>query len=395
MPLLAGAALGVGLASTYPRRSYYDGEYYRGPPPVVIVQEPTVYRAGVGCRGANNAVLTELRVQEMTDHDLPAYYKVTLPGDIRVGAVMPVDLRGVVFTVLIPDYVSPGQQVIVIAPRGGARAAPTPQGTPAAAPPARNSAAYSSNAPASASASYAQAQSTPPTASDCSWSDYPAQQPEQRQQYGASYPTAAASNQGQAYKQDQAYDQEHAAYDNNRVPLASAYVMPDPPVNEANAATGAKMDKSDRPPTAPSPSYNSPSYEPPFHDAGPHRDLGAGTLRSIEFRDTDTPVRYETSLPFSAAPGSVISVGDFHCIVPQGAAPGSSVVVLVPPNGLPELHAIEYRSTDSPVRYHAMVPLDTAPNSVITFLFEARAYHVVASPHCTPGSSVIIVVPQM
>jgi hypothetical protein len=55
-------------------------------------------------------------VAEFVDGDAPLKYRLTLPSNVAVGYPLRVSLGGKDYTLLIPDFVSPGQTVIAIAP---------------------------------------------------------------------------------------------------------------------------------------------------------------------------------------------------------------------------------------------------------------------------------------
>ena len=58
----------------------------------------------------------EIKAIEFRDGDVPSRYPYTIPSDALSGQLIPVALSGRDFTIRIPDYVRPGETVIVIAP---------------------------------------------------------------------------------------------------------------------------------------------------------------------------------------------------------------------------------------------------------------------------------------
>jgi hypothetical protein len=58
----------------------------------------------------------EIRAIEFRDGDVPSRYPYTIPSDAYPGLLTPITLAGRDFTIKIPDYVRPGEAVIVVAP---------------------------------------------------------------------------------------------------------------------------------------------------------------------------------------------------------------------------------------------------------------------------------------
>lgn len=58
----------------------------------------------------------EIKAIEFRDGDVPSRYPYTIPSDSYSGQLTPVTLSGRDFTIKIPDYVRPGEAVIIVAP---------------------------------------------------------------------------------------------------------------------------------------------------------------------------------------------------------------------------------------------------------------------------------------
>lgn len=58
----------------------------------------------------------EILVQEFRSGDSPLLFHLSIPNDAKPDQIIKVDLGGREFSVKIPDYVRPGEKVIVVAP---------------------------------------------------------------------------------------------------------------------------------------------------------------------------------------------------------------------------------------------------------------------------------------
>lgn len=98
------------------------------PAPTIVVN-PVSSGAVIGTSSSSSAVAPrELKTVEFREGDAPEKFAVTVPADAVPGISLRVRLGGREFSVLLPDYIKPGEAIIVITP------APTTLPTPSAPP---------------------------------------------------------------------------------------------------------------------------------------------------------------------------------------------------------------------------------------------------------------------
>ncbi len=69
---------------------------------------------------SNDATVTpqyrEIKALEFREGDAPVKYYLTVPQDVVFGEILQVELGGRAMSVKIPDYIHPGEKVIIVAP---------------------------------------------------------------------------------------------------------------------------------------------------------------------------------------------------------------------------------------------------------------------------------------
>ena len=99
------------------------------PPPPVYVRPPPVYVVDQTLTISSPLLPRVLTVLEFSDGDTPVKYMVTIPEDAASGSVLRVRLSGKDFSIILPDYLSRGEKIVVIAPAQPTITPPSPNAT--------------------------------------------------------------------------------------------------------------------------------------------------------------------------------------------------------------------------------------------------------------------------